>query len=87
MIHLQNKADLRASFNLFDLAIAACVAAGTGVAIMPLSVLKAVNVEGLARALPLPARLGRVRTHLVWRSGQESRLLRSVWGEVGRVGF
>ncbi len=40
-------------------AIAVCVAAGTGVAIMPQSVLKAVNVESLVRSLPLPPKVAR----------------------------
>lgn len=65
-------------------AIAVCVAAGTGVAIMPQSVLKAVNVESLVRSLPLPPKVARVRTHLVWRNGHESRVLQSVRDELAR---
>lgn len=65
-------------------AIAACVAAGTGVAIMPQSVLKAVHVESLVRVLPLPPKVARVRTHLVWRNGHESRVLQSVRDELAR---
>ncbi|EJM84822.1 LysR family transcriptional regulator [Pseudomonas sp. GM67] len=65
-------------------AISACVAAGTGVAIMPQSVLKAVQVESLVRALPLPPKVARVRTHLVWRCGHESRALQSIRDEVAR---
>ncbi|WP_097306370.1 LysR family transcriptional regulator [Pseudomonas chlororaphis] len=65
-------------------AISACVAAGTGVAIMPQSVLKAVQVESLVRALPLPPKVARVRTHLVWRCGHESRALQSIRDEIAR---
>ncbi|SCK10084.1 DNA-binding transcriptional regulator, LysR family [Variovorax sp. HW608] len=53
-------------------AIVACVAAGSGIAIMPRTVLQAVRAESLVQALPLPARLARVRTHLVWRRGHQS---------------
>ncbi|UVK84838.1 LysR family transcriptional regulator [Pseudomonas sichuanensis] len=65
-------------------AIAACVAAGTGVAIMPQSVLKAVQVENLVRSLPLPPKVARVQTHLIWRSGHESSTLRSLQAETAR---
>jgi DNA-binding transcriptional LysR family regulator len=65
-------------------AISACVAAGTGVAIMPQSVLKAVQVGSLVRALPLPPKVARVRTHLVWCCGHESRALQSIRDEVAR---
>ncbi|MDD1012187.1 hypothetical protein [Pseudomonas rubra] len=41
---------------------------------MPQSVLQAVHVESLVRALPLPPKVARVRTHLVWRNGHESRV-------------
>lgn len=65
-------------------AIAACVAAGTGVAIMPQSVLKAVQVENLVRSLPLPPKVARVQTHLIWRSGHESSTLKSLQAETAR---
>uniref|UniRef100_UPI002113A52D LysR substrate-binding domain-containing protein n=1 Tax=Pseudomonas sp. EMN2 TaxID=2615212 RepID=UPI002113A52D len=65
-------------------AIAACVAAGTGVAIMPLSVLKAVQIESLVRALPLPPKVARVRTHLIWRCGHDSSMLQSFLSEISR---
>ncbi|MND89187.1 HTH-type transcriptional regulator GltR [compost metagenome] len=65
-------------------AISACVAAGTGVAIMPQSVLKAVQVESLVRSLPLPPKVARVQTHLVWRSGHDSSVLKSLKDETAR---
>lgn len=65
-------------------AIAACVAAGTGVAIMPLSVLKAVRIDTFVRALPLPPKLARVKTHLIWRSGHTSSMLKSIQDEIAK---
>ncbi|MFK8332585.1 LysR substrate-binding domain-containing protein [Pseudomonas sp. BJa5] len=65
-------------------AIAACVAAGTGVAIMPQSVLKAVQVQNLVRALPLPPKVARARTRLIWRAGHESSVLQSFLDEIAR---
>lgn len=65
-------------------AISASVAAGIGVAIMPQAVLKAVQVESLVKALPLPSKLARARTHLIWRSGHQSSVLQSLQDEVAR---
>ncbi|API76088.1 LysR family transcriptional regulator [Ralstonia pseudosolanacearum] len=48
-------------------AIVACVAAGTGIGIMPRSVLKAVHAEPQLQLLPLPPRYAEVKTHLVWQ--------------------
>lgn len=53
-------------------AIVACVAAGTGIGIMPRSILKAVHAEPQLQVLPLPARYAQVTTHLVWPSRQKS---------------
>lgn len=53
-------------------AIVACVAAGSGVAIVPRSVLNAVRAENEVRVFPLPEKVARARTHLVWRSGHSS---------------
>lgn len=53
-------------------AIVACVAAGSGIAIVPRSVLGAVRAENDVAVLPLPERVARARTHLVWRSGHAS---------------
>lgn len=66
-------------------AIVACVAAGTGAAIVPAEVLDhAVLSHAVARhALPASLRLN--RTHLVW-SGEASPALRSLMALVPRVG-
>ena len=53
-------------------AIVACVAAGTGVALVPRSVLSAVAGGNQVAVYPLTARLSRTRTMLVWRTGHRS---------------
>jgi DNA-binding transcriptional LysR family regulator len=53
-------------------AIIACVAAGTGIAIVPRSVLKVVGAGKHLVVKELPARIGRARTQLVWRKGHQS---------------
>ena len=59
-------------------AIVACVAAGTGIAIVPRSVLAGLRAARSVRAHPLPAHLARNRTHLIWHEAQESRALRGL---------
>jgi DNA-binding transcriptional LysR family regulator len=56
-------------------AIAACVAAGSGVAVVPRSVLRAVGVEGEVAVHPLPGNIARARTLLVWSRGHQSAAL------------
>jgi DNA-binding transcriptional LysR family regulator len=56
-------------------AIVACVAAGTGVAIVPAEVLDQAVLGSSVERHPLPARLRKNRTHLVW-SGEASASLR-----------
>jgi DNA-binding transcriptional LysR family regulator len=58
-------------------AIVACVAAGTGVAIVPAEVLDQAVLGTSVDRHPLPARLRRNRTHLVW-SGEASTSLRAL---------
>jgi DNA-binding transcriptional LysR family regulator len=53
-------------------AIVACVAAGTGIGIMPRSILKAVHAEPQLQVLPLPGHHANVTTHLVWQPQHES---------------
>jgi DNA-binding transcriptional LysR family regulator len=48
-------------------AMIACVAAGTGFAIVPLSVLKALRATADVQQHALPERVRHNRTHLVWR--------------------
>lgn len=65
-------------------AIVACVAAGSGIAIVPRSVLRVVHAEALVQVLPLPPKVGKARTHLIWRSGHSSVVLDALLGEVSR---
>lgn len=58
-------------------AIVACVAAGTGVAIVPSQVLDHAVLGTAVQRHPLPARLRRNRTHLVW-TGEASAPLRAL---------
>ncbi|GAB3625613.1 putative LysR family transcriptional regulator [Pandoraea terrae] len=65
-------------------AIVACVAAGSGIAIVPRSVLQAVHAESQVKILPLPPKVARVRTHLVWRIGHHSVALDALCDELRR---
>ncbi len=47
-------------------AMVSCAAAGTGIALLPESVLAVVSEAQVSRH-PVPASIGQVRTHLVWR--------------------
>ena len=67
-------------------AIVACVAAGTGVAIVPKSVLAGLHSAHAVQTHDLPVRLAHNKTHLIWHEGQESlalQALRQVMAEVG----
>jgi DNA-binding transcriptional LysR family regulator len=44
----------------------ACVAAGTGFAVVPKSVLQSLRASRCLRQHPLPKRFSHNRTHLVW---------------------
>lgn len=52
-------------------ALVACVASGSGIALVPESVLEVVRTQEIARH-PLPAVLTEIVTPLVWRSGEVS---------------
>ncbi|HEY8609056.1 MAG TPA: LysR family transcriptional regulator [Noviherbaspirillum sp.] len=65
-------------------AIVACVAAGSGVAIVPRSVLQVVHAGTEVQAFPLPAKVARARTHLVWRAGHRSVALDALLAEMRR---
>lgn len=56
-------------------AIVACVAAGSGVAVVPRSVLRTVPAARNVVVHPLPAAVARARTHVVWRPGETSAAL------------
>ncbi|VTU31199.1 HTH-type transcriptional regulator GltR [Variovorax sp. PBS-H4] len=59
-------------------AMIACVAAGTGFAIVPLSVLKALRATADVRQHVLPERIRANRTHLVWRGTPSVALARLI---------
>ena len=50
--------------------IVACVASGTGIALVPRSVLATIRIGRHVTAYPLPPRVGRTMTALVWRKGE-----------------
>jgi len=56
-------------------AIVACVSAGAGIAIVPRSVLNAIAMKGEVAVYPLPARVSKAKTLLVWRQGHRSTAL------------
>jgi DNA-binding transcriptional LysR family regulator len=55
-------------------AMIACVAAGTGFAVVPRSLLASLKAGGDVRAHELPARIRRNRTHLIWNGAPSSAL-------------
>ncbi|RZL88439.1 MAG: LysR family transcriptional regulator [Variovorax sp.] len=59
-------------------AMIACVAAGTGFAIVPLSVLKALRATADVHQHALPERIRNNRTHLVWRGTPSVALARLI---------
>jgi DNA-binding transcriptional LysR family regulator len=56
-------------------AIVACVAAGSGIAIVPRSVIQAVRPEREVDVRSLPREIANARTLLVWRAGHQSSAL------------
>ena len=65
-------------------AIIACVAAGTGIAVVPRSVLKAVGAEKQVVVAELPPKIARAKTQLVWRNGHQSIALGALRQIAGR---
>ena len=63
-------------------AIAACVAAGSGIAVVPKSVLRTTGVEGQVAVHPLPPKVANARTMLVWRRGHASAPLAALREEL-----
>ncbi|MGV1985670.1 LysR family transcriptional regulator [Agrobacterium sp. 22-221-1] len=68
-------------------AITACVAAGSGIGIMPRSVLRAVHAVGQVQALPLPPKFAQTCTHLIWRPGYSSVALEALQEELSRCDY
>jgi len=64
-------------------AITACVAAGSGIAVVPKSVLRATGIEGQVALHALPAKIANARTMLVWREGEHSAPLAALRTELG----
>ena len=56
-------------------AIVACTAAGSGIAVVPRSVVRAMRAEREVTIHALPRNVSKVRTLLVWRSGYQSGAL------------
>jgi DNA-binding transcriptional LysR family regulator len=65
-------------------AIVACTAAGSGIAVVPKSVLRAVGAQDQVAVHRLPASVAKARTMLVWRRGHESSALKALREELGR---
>ena len=59
-------------------AMVACVASGTGIALVPRSVLETVRVRDSIAVYTLPEEYGRLQTYLVWRQGEVSLALRAL---------
>jgi DNA-binding transcriptional LysR family regulator len=63
-------------------AIIACVASGTGIALVPRSVLETVRASDHIAVYPLAKDPVRVQTYLVWRYGATSPALRALQAEI-----
>jgi DNA-binding transcriptional LysR family regulator len=59
-------------------AIVACVAAGSGIAVVPRSVLEMARAGEQVNVVPLPALTSKARTQLVWRPGHHSIALEAL---------
>lgn len=66
-------------------AIIACVAAGTGVAIVPRSVLESLRAASDVMQHELPLHIRKSRTHLVWPAGDASLALSSLTSLLERL--
>ena len=67
-------------------AIVACVAAGTGIAVVPRSIVRVARVKGEITAWPLPLAVSKARTVFVWRRGHQSVALDAMKVELRRGG-
>src|SRR5229473_2810182 len=65
-------------------AIIACAAAGSGIAVVPRSVIRALRRDKELRIQPLPREVARARTLLVWRKGHKSTALDAMQAEIRR---
>lgn len=65
-------------------AIVACAAAGSGIAVVPRSVLRTVGAEAQVAVHALPASVASAKTLLVWRKGHQSSALDALKEELAR---
>ena len=63
-------------------AIVACAAAGSGIAVVPRSVLRASGMEAQLAVHALPPKIANARTLLVWRRGHQSAALEALRKEL-----
>ena len=63
-------------------AIVACVASGTGIALVPRSVLETMRASDSIAVYPLTEEPVCVQTHLVWRQGETSPALQALQAEL-----
>jgi len=63
-------------------AIVACVAAGTGIALVPRSVLETLRTRDSIALYPLPEAYAHLTTYLVWRPGEHSPAIQAFQQEV-----
>jgi DNA-binding transcriptional LysR family regulator len=66
-------------------AIVACAAAGSGVAVVPRSVIKAVRPHRQVNIYPLPRNIAQARTMLVWRRAHRSSALDALRKELSAL--
>jgi len=66
-------------------AIVACVAAGSGIAIVPRSVIRVSLAASGVAIYPLPSAVATARTFFVWRQGHQSIALEAMRTEVRRI--
>lgn len=65
-------------------AIVACAAAGSGIAVVPRTVLRAVAAEDQVAVHALPAKIAEAKTKLIWRRGHQSSVLDALRNELAR---
>jgi DNA-binding transcriptional LysR family regulator len=63
-------------------AIVACAAAGSGIAVVPRAVLRAVAAEDQVAVHALPAKIAEAKTKLIWRRGHQSSVLDALRNEL-----
>jgi DNA-binding transcriptional LysR family regulator len=66
-------------------AIVACVAAGSGIAIVPRSVIRVSLAASGVATCPLPSAVAKARTFFVWRRGHQSIALDAMRAELRRM--